>query len=395
MTNNTNTKVMLSILAAMSIYLFAAAGGYMNPNIQTSIEAWPSVPADQIRLLNTLPALISLPVMLLVSSQIGKRINYKTAILIGTVLILVGGVGPYFYAPSWNTVLAFRMIIGLGSGFFGIRTALLIHTVPKEKRARYLGLTGILSSLATTVISPITGSLAEISWRHPFLINFFVIVIALAVGAFLIEPDYEQHAKDNAETPVDAKFPWMSLVYIAIQFITTMTMYPMLSGISTFMREQNLGSASVAGLAISFYTLGGAMIGLILPKTQIWFGRRTQGVALLLGAIGQLIVIFAPHAMIAWLGAFICGTGFILIVNTFQLYNAKIAHPSKMALGSTLLIASMQAGVFASNYFISLSHIVIKASSEVMSSYWANVAIYAILAVFAITGFLAPKVDKK
>lgn len=94
-------------------------------------------------------------------------------------------------------------------------------------------------------------------------------------------------------------------------------------------------------------------------------------------------------------GGFICGTGFILIVNTFQLYNAKIAHPSKMALGSTLLIASMQAGVFASNYFISLSHIVIKASSEVMSSYWANVAIYAILAVFAITGFLAPKVDKK
>ena len=46
MTNNTNTKVMLSILAAMSVYLFAAAGGYMNPNIQTSIEAWPSVPAD-------------------------------------------------------------------------------------------------------------------------------------------------------------------------------------------------------------------------------------------------------------------------------------------------------------------------------------------------------------
>lgn len=355
---NTNTKGLRSIIAVMTIYLFGAAGGYMNPNIQTSIEAWPKIPADQIRLLNTLPALISLPIMLIVSSQIGKRIRYKTAILVGTLLILIGGVGPYFYAPSWNIVLAFRVIIGLGAGFFGIRTALLIHTVPIEKRARYLGLSGILGSLATTIISPITGSLAEISWRHPFLINLFIIVIAILVSLFLIEPDHVQNAKEHAEMPSSGGIPWMTILYVVLQLFATMTMYPMLSGISTFMKEQNLGTASMAGLAISSYTLGGALIGLILPKTQLWFGKRTQAIAFGLGAFGQLIVIFAPSSLFVWLGAFVCGSGFGLIMNTFQLYNAKIAHPSKLALGSTLLIAALQA-VFLLLIIILASHIVL------------------------------------
>lgn len=385
------TKIELSILAAMSIYLFSAAGGYMNPNIQTSIEAWPQVPANQIRLLNTLPALISLPIMLLVSSQIGKRVNYKTAILIGTLLILIGGVGPFFYAPSWNIVLTFRVIIGLGSGFIGIRTALLINLVPKEKRARYLGLSGILGSLSTTIISPITGSLAEVSWRHPFLINLFIIVIILFVWVFLMEPNHDKNKNEQSDNMNKSGISWMTIIYVAIQLFATMTMYPMLSGISTFMKEQNLGSASMSGLAISSYTLGGALIGIILPKTQVWFGKRTQAFAFGLGAIGQITVILAPSTYFVWFGAFICGAGFGLIMNTFQLYNAKIAHPSVLALGSTLLIASIQAGVFTSNYFISLSHLIVQSRSEVLSSYYANIAFYSIMMLFALTGFLAPK----
>ena len=392
MKNQKMSLINISILAILSIYIFGAAGGLMNANIQTSIEAWPLIPASQIRLINTLPALISLPTMLLVSSQIGKRITYKTSILIGTVLIILGGVAPFFYAPSWTFVLAFRVIIGIGAGFYGIRTALLIHTVPKTQRARYLGISGILGGLSSSIISPITGRLAEISWRHPFLINFFPILIGLFIWFGLKENTIiEETQLGQEDVEKEEFFPKQIILYILLQFIATMTMYPMLSGISTFMKERAVGSATVAGLVISSYLIGVASIGAILPTAQRLLKRKANATGFMLGAIGQMLVLIAPNPITIFFAAFLCGMGFSLISNTFQLYTARLAHHKKLALSSTLLIFATQAGVFASNYFITLSRYLIPTTSEVVSSYYSNVILYSVIGLLTLIISIAPK----
>lgn len=148
----------LNLIAVIAIFTVAGAGNLVNAGIQTMIEAWPDVAATSIRTVSTLPALTSLPVMLLISVVVGKQIGYQTVSIIGCVLVVVGGLGPVFYAPSWNVVLVFRAIIGIGAGMFGMRTALLMESLPQEQYTKYVGIATAFYCIPSLLAGPVPGA---------------------------------------------------------------------------------------------------------------------------------------------------------------------------------------------------------------------------------------------
>ena len=108
-------RFMLNLAAILSIYFFSGPGTYENAAIQACMEAWPDAAAASIRSLVTISSVVSVPVMLLVSPFAGKRIRYRTLMLSGAILALAGGLIPFFYAPSWNFILACRAVMGVGA----------------------------------------------------------------------------------------------------------------------------------------------------------------------------------------------------------------------------------------------------------------------------------------
>ena len=189
------TLSFLNYAAILSIFFFAGGGTFMNAALQTMIDAWPQLPVSTVRLVTSLPCLVSLPVIILTGRLAGRILSYRFCAVFGTFLILAGGIAPFFFDQNWTLILVFRTILGIGVGFTGMRNVLLLRSVPNEKRSAMTGYGAGVMNASTMVSGPIVGALAGFSWKTPFLFNLLAIVVLLLVTFSLKEPERSVEAE--------------------------------------------------------------------------------------------------------------------------------------------------------------------------------------------------------
>ena len=114
--------------AILSIFLFSGAGSFMNAAVQTMMDAWPELSATTVRLVTSLPSLISLPITIFIGSIAGKKLSYRFCAILGTALIAIAGVAPFFLHSNWMMILFFRALVGIGVGFVAMRNSLIIKS---------------------------------------------------------------------------------------------------------------------------------------------------------------------------------------------------------------------------------------------------------------------------
>ena len=217
----------------------------------------------------------ALPIsMLIVGKFVGHSIKYRTVIIIGTICAVVGGVGPFFIHTSWVLILVCRFLLGVGVGCYSVRNALIVKSVPPQQLAKYIGLGNVVGSFTSTIAAPIVGTLASISWYSVFLVNGIALVAGVIAIVFMKEPAVEIHEEETKqkEKVHISKTIWMLVI---IQFFATMTLYPLLSGISLYLSDLNLGNATIAGYMISIYTCSGIITNLALPYMQRLLDRKS------------------------------------------------------------------------------------------------------------------------
>lgn len=379
-------------IAVLLVFLFSSAGTFMNAAMQDMIEAWPALSPTMVRMSTTLPPLISLPVMLIIGLVVGKWISYRFCALLGMLLIAFGGTAPYFFHSSWKIVIVFRVILGIGVGFLGIRSSLLIKSVPTEKQATYIGYGSMLATIGTVIASPIVGYLAEISWYHGFLFNALSLLLFIYIFFTLLEPE---KGEDNVNSykiakNVKGRYGWRMIYYTVMQFTTCTAVFSICSGMTTYFADKKLGSALLAGSMISIYTLSGACINLIIGPVLKIFKGKTIAFLCLVSAVG-LFLILVPSYTVVIVGVALAGIGFCGNMSVFQIYNGEIAPPNLLALSSSFILAAIQGGVFASNYFIAVSHIIFNRDTDIESSFLGGSFAFIIMAVIAFICKVAPE----
>ena len=102
---NKKSLTFLNNAAILSIFFFSGGGTFMNAAVETMIQAWPELSVTMVRMVTSLPCLISLPVAILTGRLAGSKISYRFCAVFGTILILVGGVAPFFFDKSWTMIL--------------------------------------------------------------------------------------------------------------------------------------------------------------------------------------------------------------------------------------------------------------------------------------------------
>lgn len=378
-------KNFLSYAAVLSVFLFSGAGTFMNAAIQTMIEAWPQLSATTIRMVVSVPPLVSLPVMLVIGAVVGKKISYRGCSIIGTLCIALGGVGPFFIYSSWGIVLLFRAILGVGVGLIGMRNTLVTRSVPPEKAAAYIGYGAVLYNLGNVLANPIVGTLAAKNWRFSFLYDAIAFIPLILIILFLKEPEKElgeEAVKEKGTTIIsDKKISWRIYYYMLLQFLTCCTLYPLLSCMSTYINAKSLGSAAIAGTILSSYTLAGAVVNMLIEPLHHLFKRYTISVLCLFVAVGEAIVIYMPSIPALFVGCVLAGIGFSAVITIFQIYNGQEAPSHRVAFTSTLILAMLQLAIFASNYFIVGCHAVFQRATDAESAFMGGMVIYIIMAV--------------
>lgn len=375
-----NKTYLLNLIALISIYVINGAGSFENAAVQTMVEAWPNLTPATIRLMITLPSLTSTMVMMVVGQFVGKKISFRNTLILGSLFILTDGVLPFFVHTNWYFILACRIVLGLGMGMLSIRSSMLMLSAKPEDTARFIGLGAVIGSLVSATIAPITGTLTKLGWYYPFLTNGIIIIALIMILCFVQEPEKTLEKKKASGK---AKIPTLMYILLLAQFILTLVLYPLLSGISTYLVELNLGDASVAGMMLSLYTGSGIVTNLCLKQLQKTFKAYVLPFFLLLPAIGLALVLFTHNIILVAIGIFISGTGFITFSSTVQLYAGAICDENTIVKVSPYLLAMTQFGVFLSSYFIDFTSKLGWFNVEMQNPYFICLLIYLGCAIIA------------
>lgn len=401
----------MNYVAILSIFLFSGAGSFMNAAVQTMMDAWPEYSASTIRLVTSLPSLLSIPITILIGGIAGKKLSHRFCAIFGTALILLAGIAPCFFTSSWILILVFRAVVGIGVGFVAMRNSLIIQTVPEEKQASIIGYGSALMNAGGMLAGPVVGILAGFGWNYSFLFDLLAVIPVLFMIFYLKESDsISSDDLDPAETanfsydfdPAEnicssgncssgRKNNWRVYYYVIMQFICTMALYPLLSGMSSYMSSHHIGSAFTAGMTNSIYCLAGVLINLILKQLLKILKQYMLPMMCFIFSIGMGIIVFCPSVPMIMIGAILAGITFNTMMSVFQLYNGKTASPQTVTFFSTLLIAALSLGNFISVYFIELCHMIFQRSTDIESTYFGSMICYLIMGILALIVKAAPE----
>lgn len=290
---------------------------------------------------------IGAPVLTALTGKLPRK-----ALLLGLMALFTVGNLLAWKAPSYETLVAARILTGLAHGvFFSIGSTIATGLVPKEKAASAIAImfTGLTVALVTGV--PLGTFIGQhFGWRETFLAVSALGVVAF-VGSWVFVPNDIRHTAP-ASLAQQAKVlaePRLLLVYAKTaigyggSFIPFTFLAPILTDVAGF-------SAGAVGWVMLVY-------GVSVAVGNIWGGKLADR----LGPIPALKIIFAllaavlllfnfaaPHKWFAVVAVLLWGAVAFGNVPGLQVYVVKQAErftPQAVDVASGLNIAAFNLGI--------------------------------------------------
>lgn len=347
----------LNIAAVMAIFFIVMGIGTITPAIANIAAAYPDIAFTTIILANTLPSLFIIPSSLIAGAVAGSKIKYKTLALTGLALFIIGGMAPAFFNESFNTVLIFRAIFGIGLGIISpLGNALIMGFYEGQERATMLGAGSFVMNLGGIVLQFLGGAFAGISWELCFIAHFPAIISFFIVLLYLKEPQAVKSKALGGKAVSKEKMPVSVWVISSIFGLTLMLIYPMLVNMSSILSEvKQIGGPTSSAVVLSMYTVGGAVSGILFGKLYEKTKRFIIPFMFVGGALGVGIIILGNSLLMVTAGVFIVGLTYLMSMPFTAMLLGMYAPPTQSAMAMSVMMAVMNAFAFISTYWIGLT----------------------------------------
>lgn len=259
------------------------------------------------------------------------------------------------FAPNFETLAVARMVAGLAAGgVVPIAFALVGDKIPIAERQVAMGrllfaiMTGnLLGATCAGFVSDLFG------WRGVFftMAGFGAVVLAFAVAGFR---GFEEQSTGRFDLSTfvpnyRAIFsnPLAKICFSAV-FLEALFMYGSFPYVATLLHDIGETRASIAGIVIAGFGIGGALYGVLVSRLLQHLGENRM---MRLGGVmmGACLLILA--ARLAWQIEFanmiVLGLGFYLLHAVIQIYASELApaaRGSAMALHSFFFFLGQAAG---------------------------------------------------
>ncbi len=386
---------LMNTLAIMSIFMVSSSTGAITAAIQRMIVAFPGVAVSTIRLAATVPSLAAIIMLFVVAAVAGKIISYRNLVIIGSILMVIGGLIPLFITSSIVLIICSRLFFGFGIGCVGIRNAIVLRTYEESKKASMLGIGVFTTNLTMLILPIIAGFLADIKWNYAFGIYGICIITFLMVTFFLKNPEGSMIEKDNIvkeDKKEKGKISGKVILYAILIFFAGMTIYPIFTTIATFLAMKNFGTAAVAGTIISVFGFGGVLIGPVFGQALKKLKKWTAPIFTILVVLGISLILWGGSLATIYIGTIACGIGWSGFMLSLTTYAGLIATADTVARATTLVLAFGQLGLFLSTYYITVAGKIFNfIGSEVEGTYFGSIVILTVVTVVFAVFKLAPK----
>ncbi|MBD3376751.1 MFS transporter [candidate division KSB1 bacterium] len=137
----------------------------------------------------TLPGVFLTPVLGVVADRFGR----KRILVPALFLFALGGLACAL-SKTWNTLLFFRFIQGMGAASLGsLNVTLLGDLFSGKERTRAMGYNASVLSVGTATYPLIGGALALLGWNYPFFLAFLGFPIGIVILYALNNPEPQDH----------------------------------------------------------------------------------------------------------------------------------------------------------------------------------------------------------
>lgn len=349
---NSESLLTKATLLAVST-LTVMAGATIAPSLPAMQDHFTEVANVEfwVRLVLTMPALfivIGSPIAGIIVDRLGRKP------LLLTCAALYGFAGASgFFLNSLFAILGGRALLGLAvAGIMVSATTLIADYYVGAARATFMGLQAAFMGLGGVIFLSVGGSVAEISWRYPFLIYLFSWVLLPLILISIYEPRRANSGSRQQDNRENVNFSTPTNLLILIFGVTTLSQiifYLIPVQLPFYLRTLTKATPAQSGMAIALTTLFSAFASMSYGTVK----RRLDFVSILpiifafLG-LGYIIIGTVNSYALILLGLAIAGVGLGLLMPNMNVWlSASVPDAVRgRALGG--LSTSMFLGQFLS-----------------------------------------------
>jgi MFS family permease len=327
--NSDSLKVKAVLLGASPIVILPSSA--ISPALPAIQDYFSDVNNSEywVRLVLTMPAL-SIIIGGLLAGQIIDQVGRKTLLIASMILASISGVMGYGLDSLLFLILT-RVALGFAVACAITSVTTLIADYYEDKtRANLMGFQSTCIATVGVVILSLSGVLADISWRTPFLLYLLPLLLVPFMILWLKEPIHDVIEGDHqSQTFSWAQLPLLTIgVIYGVELLHMFLFYLTPVQLPFYLRSSFDASASLSGIAIAMMTLCQAVssIGYGWMKARLTFVNILT-VAFTLACMGHIIVAVAPNIQFIVLGLAVSGLGFGFLFPNCKVWITQTVNP--------------------------------------------------------------------
>lgn len=245
-----------------------------------------------------MPGIVLSPLAGLLADRFGRK-----RVLVPSLLLFAAAGHACAYADGFDTLLAFRVVQGVGAASLGALNATLIGDLYHgNERATAMGYNGGLISVAAAAYPLIGGTLALAGWRYPFVLPLLAVPSAVAIALWLRNPEPHHRGGFVAylrNVAAGVRQREVAAVYF-VGFAGFIMLYGAMLTFLPFLLEQRF-AANSAGIGLVFGASAIASAGGAMFLGRL--ARRIRAKVILLAAVAAMAVglVSIPSGAAIWM----------------------------------------------------------------------------------------------
>lgn len=349
-------KGVITITALMGIWSVAALtslpGLAVSPISDKLLTVFPTATDLEIQMLTTLPSLLIIPFILL-AGFISEKVGYMKLLDIGLWLYLISGAS-YFFCSSMTQLIVVSALLGIGAGIIiPFSTSLVSRFFSGELRTKQYGYVSALTNITLVVATAVTGYLADVEWRLPFVVYLLPVVSILLVPA--IKGCEKAVSYRNSEAVVASAtggVDYRRLVKYMLYYLLITYLVMVVSINLPFLLGKYGYDSAVSGYVTSLFFIAMMLPGLFINRIIKVLRGGILLFSLLLIAVGLLDVFFNSSLLFIVLGCIAVGVGYGIAQPYIYDVTASLAPPQKSTYTLALLMTMNYVAILISPFVV-------------------------------------------
>ena len=385
------TIPLITLIGIWSISALTSLPGLaVSPILGELSTIFPHATELDIQMLTSLPSLLIIPFVLLAGKLAEKR-DFIRLLRAGLWLFAASGVLYLFSSKMWQ-LMAVSALLGIGAGLIiPLSTGLISRYFTGEYRVKQFGYSSAITNMTLVVATAVTGYLAEVHWRLPFVV-YLLPLISLVLSAYLKKNTVSVTVKQaSAVIPSMQSAPVISGKYgIHIRhLIQLMLFYGVVTYVVLavtfnlpFLMEAHHFSSGNSGLMISLFFLAIMAPGFMLDNIVKLLGNKTKLYSLLAVAVGLLLIWISPTEWLIVPGCILVGLGYGIIQPLIYDKTVDTAIPQKTTLALAFVMVMNYLAILLSPFITDFFQWIFHTGSQefpfifnlcitILTMYWA------------------------